>query len=498
MDKYQKNRYPNREMTQLNTTTKSRAITGMLWSSGGSFAFQIIRIVTQIILARLLWPEAFGTVALAMAFVTVVNYLIDNGLTLYYIRQNESGDFDNFTLLISNVVLATLSIIFFALLAPLLSQSFGLEIFSSVLIYSSIAILLNALGTVHKASLTREIQFRTQTLYLLISAIVSGLIAVISAMFGIGLWSLVIYNVSYQLILSALLIFGVKLDFKIGFDYKFFRSAFVFSWKLMLSGLIHTLYENTLNVMMANLFSVTVLGYYSNALKIRDGAAQTLSDSIQKVSFPVLSKIKDNQEALKSNSSKILRLSIFIIFPILIGLAASSDAIIRVVFNEQWIGMIPIMQVLAINGLLIPLHKVNLNILTVVGRTDLYLKLEVFKKVIAFSTLGLVLFMQVSLITLLWLLFINAVIGYLANVYYSGNLIDYGFKNQFLDIRNIVLVSVAMGIVVYGFSLLNIHPVWILGIQLLSGVIIYIVLSYKFCRIEYDEVLSLMLKLIKR
>lgn len=485
-------------MTQLNTTTKSLAITGMLWSSGGSFAFQIIRIVTQIILARLLWPEAFGTVALAMAFVTVVNFLIDNGLTLYYIRQNESGDFDNFTLLISNTVLAVLAVLFFIFIAPLLSISFGLEVFSTVLIYSSIAILLNALGTVHKASLTRDIQFKTQTQYLLISAIISGLIAVVAAVFGFGLWSLVIYNITYQLILSSLLVFRVKLDFKIGFDVKFFKSAFVFSWKLMLSGLIHTLYENTLNVMMANLFSVSVLGYYSNALKIRDGAAQTLSDSIQKVSFPVLSKIKDNQEALKFNSSKILRLSIYIIFPILVGLAASSDAIIRVVFNEQWIGMIPIMQVLAINGLLIPLHKVNLNILTVVGRTDLYLRLEIFKKVIGFSTLGFVLLMQVSLINLLWLLFLNAVIGYLANVYYSGKLIDYGVKDQFLDLRNIVLVTITMGMVVYGFNLLNERPIWILSFQVISGVVTYMGLSLKFCRYEYQDVLGLILKLIKR
>lgn len=485
-------------MTQLNQKTKARAITGMLWSSGGSFAFQFIRIITQIILARLLWPEAFGTVALAMAFVTVVNYLIDNGLTLYYIRQNELGPNDNFTLLISNLVLSLITMLMFAFMAPFLAKSFKLDVIQPVLIISSIAIVLNALSTVHKAALTRDIQFKTQTLYLLIAAILSGVIAIVSALIGLGLWSLVIYNLSYQLILSALLVFGVKLRFVFQFDQTFFKASFVYSWKLMLSGLIHTLYENILNVMMANLYSVSVLGYYSNALKIRDGAAQTLSDSIQKVSFPVLSKIKDNTEALRNNSSKILRLSIFIIFPILIGLAASSDAVVKVVFNEQWIGMIPIMQVLALNGLMIPLHKVNLNILTVVGRTDLYLRLEIYKKVFAFLSLALVLLLDISLLNLLWLLFVNAFVGYIMNVYYVAKLIDYGFRAQYLDLRNIVLISSVMGLVVYSITLTGMNTFLVLGLQITIGIFVYILLALKFCRVEFDNVLGLVLKLLKR
>lgn len=485
-------------MTVLNQKTKNKAITGMIWSSGGSFAFQFIRIITQIILARLLWPEAFGTVALAMAFVTVANFLIDNGLTLYYIRQENITDVESFTLLISNIILAVVSIFVIIGLSPFLASSFKIDVIGLVLVISSFSILLNAFSTVHKAHLTREIQFKTQTLYLLISAIISGIIAVIFALFNFGLWSLVIYNTSYQFIHTFLLIVGVKLKFKAVFESKFFKNSLIYSWKLMLSGLIHTLYENILNILMANLYSVATLGYYSNALKIRDGAAQTLADSIQKVSFPVLSKMQHDRDAIRTNSSKILRLSIFIIFPILIGLAASANAVVRVVFNEQWIGMIPIMQVLAFNGLLIPLHKVNLNILTVVGRTDLYLKLEIIKKILAFASLAFVLIAQLSMINLLWILFLNAVIGYLINIYYVDQLVDYGFIKQFSDIRNISIVSTIMGILVYSINLLQFNTINTLFIQIMVGVILYVLLSYKFCRNEFNEIFGLIMKIIKK
>lgn len=485
-------------MTQLNPQTKSRAISGMIWSSGGSFAFQFIRIITQVILARMLWPEAFGTVALAMAFVTVVNYLIDNGLTLYYIRVPDIGEHDAFTLWVSNLGLSLIAVFGFALLGPYLSEVFDLDIIQMVLLLSSMAIILNAISTVHRAVLTRAIQFKTQTLYQLIAAIASGVIAVVCAYLSFGLWSLVIYNVSYQFVLTVLLVLGVKVSFDRKFDTKFFKSSLIYSWKLMLSGLLHTLYENILNIMMANLYSVSTLGYYSNALKIRDGAAQTLSDSIQKVSFPVLSQIQSDRDAMHQNSSKILRLSIFIIFPILIGLAASSESIVKVIFNVQWVGMIPILQLLALNGMLIPLHKVNLNVLTVMGRTDLYLRLEIYKKIFGFASLFLIVYMQWSLSTLLWILLINALYGYIINIQYTGQLIGYGYKHQFKDLFNILWVSILMGAMVSSLNWLNLSNLVTLVIQISIGVVSYIVLSSMFCRTEFQEVISLIKRIMKK
>ena len=284
---------------------------------------------------------------------------------------------------------------------------------------------------------------------------------------------------------------SLKGKFKIGF----LKKAVIYSWKLMVSGLIHTIYENIFNLIMGGLYSTSVLGFYSNALKIRDGAAQTLTDSIHKVSFPVLSKLQDDKSQLVETTRRILKLSIFVIYPILFGLASTSESIVRVVFTEDWLGMIPILQVLAINGLLIPLHKINLNLLTVVGRTDLYLKLEVQKKIVAFLTIALGLYLKADITQLLWILFINAVIGYLLNVRYASVLVDYGLKEQLKDILSISSISLGMGIVVWFVPiLLSFSWFGLLIIQVALGGITYVFLAYMFSRNEFSQVWSLIIR----
>lgn len=485
-------------MNETNTSFKTKAINGMLWSSGGSFAFQVIRILTQIILARLLWPEAFGLVALVMAFVSVANYLIENGLTLFIIRKQELNENDAYSLFIANMIFASSIVILFILGSGLIASYLKEPSTQLLLIVSSSAILFNAFGSVHKALLTRDLQFRGQTVIMLVSAIVSGFIAVVVSILSFGVWSLVIYNVSYQFIQTVLLVRLYSFNYRGKLDRIFLKEAIIYSWKLMLSGLIHTVYENIFNIIMGSLFSISALGYYSNALKIRDGAAQTLTDAIQKVSFPILSKLQDNKDSMVEASRRILKLSIFIIYPILFGLAATSESIVKVVFNEQWLGMIPIMQILAINGLLIPLHKVNLNILTVIGRTDLYLRLEIIKKIVAFITISMALMIGVTLEGLLWVLFINAVLGYIINVHYSKVFIGYGYIDQIKDISSVTIVSIIMGVLVFLCSNIIISTSYLLVLQISVGALSYILLSYFFLKTEFNDVLNIIKSMMKR
>ena len=485
-------------MNETNTSFKTKAINGMLWSSGGSFAFQVIRILTQIILARLLWPEAFGLVALVMAFVSVANYLIENGLTLFIIRKQELNENDAYSLFIANMIFASSIVILFILGSGLIASYLKEPSTQLLLIVSSSAILFNAFGSVHKALLTRDLQFRGQTVIMLVSAIVSGFIAVVVSILSFGVWSLVIYNISYQFIQTVLLVRHYSFNYRGKLDRIFLKEAIIYSWKLMLSGLIHTVYENIFNIIMGSLFSISALGYYSNALKIRDGAAQTLTDAIQKVSFPILSKLQDNKDSMVEASRRILKLSIFIIYPILFGLAATSESIVKVVFNEQWLGMIPIMQILAINGLLIPLHKVNLNILTVIGRTDLYLRLEIIKKIVAFITISMALMIGVTLEGLLWVLFINAVLGYIINVHYSKVFIGYGYIDQIKDISSVTIVSIIMGVLVFLCSKIIISTSYLLVLQISVGALSYILLSYFFLKTEFNDVLNIIKSMMKR
>jgi len=486
-------------MTDKNNSIKNKAINGMMWSSMGSFAFQIVRILTQILLARLLWPEAFGLLAIVMAFVSVANYLIENGLTLFLIRKKELNENDSTTLFYANVSFSLIMVLIFFVISPYLSIYFKEDSLDLMLRITSISIFFNALGSVHKAILTRQIEFKGQTIIMLLSAIISGIIAIASAYLNFGIWSLVIYNILYQLVQTILLLNVYHYFPKGKFDKEFLKESVIYSWKLMLSGLIHTLYENIFSIIMADLYSVSSLGYYSNALKIRDGAAQTLTDSIQRVSFPVLSTFQDEKQKLRETSSKILKLTVFVIFPLLFGLAATSSSIVKVVFSDLWLGMIPVMQVLAFNGLLIPLHKINLNILTVIGRTDLYLKLEIIKKIIAFSTIGLMLILKIDMIGLLWGLLLNAIFGYLINVYYVDKFINYSLIDQVKDIINIFISSIIMSLFVYGIDIFtSFGSLMTLSLQVIIGMIIYVFLSYIISREEFNTILSILARITSK
>jgi len=469
----------------------------MMWSSVGSFAFQVIRTVTQILLARLLWPEAFGLFAIVTSFISIAQYLIENGLTMFLIRKPDLRKSDSSTLFYANLVFSILIFTGFFLMAPVLGAYFNESNLEWMLRASSIALILNALSSVHRAHLTREIQFRGQAIINLVSATSSGIIAILLASMGFGIWSLVLYNILYQLIQSVLLMSIHRFLPESSFDWKFFKEALIYSWKLMLSGLLNTLYENIFNVVLAGVYSVSSLGFYSNALKIRDGAAQTLTDSIQKVSFPVLSKMQDEKDRLKSNTKRIMKASLFIIFPLLIGLAATSENIIMVIFGEKWLGMIPFIQVLAINGLLIPLHKVNLNVLSVIGRTDVYLKLEIIKKVIALLTLSFAFLSGWDILSVLWILFFNALLGYIVNSWYTGKFIDYPMFEQMIDIRFIALGSLVMGVIVTLIPyLVSTGNLVTLSIQILIGALVYIIYSYFFLPNEFKLVMDI-LKSIK-
>ena len=476
---------------------KNKAIQGMMWSSIGSLIFQVIRTLTQIVLARFLWPEAFGYLAIVMAFISISQYLIENGLTMHLIRSPQIDESLSSTIFYSNVGFSLIISLLLILYAPFLARNYESVDLSWMLQLLALSLVFMALGSVHKALLTRNIQFKGQVFVNLISATLAGIVAISLAILKFGIVALVVYNLLYQFLQWILItrIYSFKPIHR--FNRKQFREAISFSWKLMLSGLINTIYENIFNLIMGGIYNLTSLGFYSNALKIRDGAAQTLTDSIQKVSYPVLSSIQDDLAKFKESTKVILKLSVYIIYPILFGLAALSEPLIKIVFGDLWLGMIPIMQILAMNGLLIPLHKVNLNILTSLGRSDLYLKLEFIKKAIAFTTLGFGFMLHWDLTLILWLLFFNATLGWMVNAHYSKNLINYGFLEQLEDISKTIIGSLMMAGVVWGTSQWITSWTYLMLIVVL-GIMTYLLASILFIQTEFKTLWSIGLGYTKR
>jgi len=450
------------------------ALTGIVWSSGGSVIYQLIRIVTQIILARFILPSEFGLFAVIFSLLNVANYFIENGFSLHYIRKKVLVESDDSTLWIINFGFSILLTLLLFVFAPFLNSVFKQRDMIMYFFVASFSIIFNGIGSLHRARLTRQLMFKELVSYSLTSAIISGLVAVALAFFGLRLWTLVIYHILYQGLITLILISKGRRFPKLQFSTTFMRESYHFSWKLMASGLLHTLYESTFSVLIAGVYSVTNLGFYSNALRIRDGIAQTTSDAIQKVTYPYLSQIQDQPEAFLESNRRILKYSMMAIVPLIVGLIATSSPLVRVLFNENWYGMIPILQLLALNGLFIPLHRINLNVLTTLGRSDIYLKLEIWKKLFSIACLSLVFLLRLDLLILLAVLLVTGAFGYVVNTIYTKQLIHYGILKQLKDLVPIFVSSLIMfGSVTLVLNITNIPLFVSLLASVLVGVLTY-------------------------
>lgn len=478
---------------QEQSTLKKKTILGLFWSFSDLIANQGIKFIIQVILARLLVPKDFGVIAMITVFIAVSQSFIDSGFTNALIRDKKPSQEDYSTVFYFNLFMAVLMYILLFFSAGTISSFFKEPQLVAILRVLAIVLIINSFGLIQRTILTKSINFKTQTKISVISSILSGVIAVVFAYMGFGVWSLVIQTLVMQFIQSLLLSLGNRWVPSLVFSIDSFKRLFGFGWKLLVSGLINTLYNNLYFLIIGKAFSAVDLGYYTNAQKLRDTASQSITTSVQKVSYPVLSSIKEDEETLRSAYKKIIKTSVFITFPLMIGLAVIASPLIRLIFGQKWINSIPSFQILCFAGMLFPLHAINLDILQVKGRSDLFLKLEIIKKFIGLSLIAIVLFFKIGIIGLLWAAVLSSYIGYFINSYYSAEILSYSTMEQIKDIAPAFIASMLMAIVVYfcGEILLTGNLAKLI-VQFIIGVIVYV----GVCKVGRIEELNIIIELI--
>lgn len=466
------------------STLKKKAISGMFWSLSDLTTNQGIQFIIQVILARLLVPKDFGIIGMITVFIAVSQSFIDSGFTNALIREKEPTQDDYSTVFYFNLVMAFIMYIVLFFSSGAISRFFNEPQLIAILRVIALVLIINSFGLIQRTMLTKNINFKTQTKINVISSIISGIIAVVFAYTGFGVWSLVIKTLVMQFIQSILLYMYNRWVPSLVFSKKSFKKFFTFGWKLLVSGLINTLYNNLYFLIIGKFFSATNLGFYTNAQKLRDTACQSISTSVQKVGYPVLSSIKEDDDRLREGYKKIIKTSVYITFPLMIGLATVANPLIRLIFGTKWINSIKYFQVLCLSGMLYPLHAINLNILQVKGRSDLFLGLEIYKKIIGVFSIVIVLFFKLGIIGLVWALVITSYIAYFLNSYYSAELLAYSTMQQIKDIIPSFVASLIMGIVVYLIEgiFLNSNLIKLI-VETFVGIVVYVGLS-KIIKIE--------------
>lgn len=431
----------------IQTTLKQKTITGFFWSFIDSFANQILIFIIGIILARLLTPKEFGLIGMITIFISVSESFINSGFSQALIRKKTCTDNDLSTVFFFNIIAGILFFTILFLGAPTISRFFNEPQLKVLVRVLGAVLIIDALTIIQRTILTRRIDFKLQTKISVISIIFSGIIGITMAFTGFGVWSLVVKTLSQRGMNSLLLWLLNKWRPLLIFSKESFKELFSFGSKLLASGLLDTIYRNIYYLVIGKYFSAQELGYYTRADQFKNLPSTNLNGIISRVSYPVLSQLQDEPAKLKAGYKKLIKNTMFIAFVMMSGMAAVAEPMVITLIGEKWRPSIIYLQLLCFVGGMYPLHALNLNMLNVKGRSDLFLNLEIIKKILAIPTIIIGIIWGIKIMILgMWL---NSIIAYYLNSFYSGRLISYPMKEQVIDILPGLLLALFMGIIVY-------------------------------------------------
>lgn len=458
------------------TSLRQKTVSGLSWSFIDSISGQGIQFIVGIILARMLTPREFGLIGMITIFIAVSESFINSGFSSALIRKKECTQADYSTVFFYNL---TAGAIFFTILlfsAPAISGFFKEPELKPIIQVLGAVLIIDSATIIQRTILTKQINFKLQTRISVIAALGSGVMAIGMAYSGFGVWSLVAQRLCKQAINSFLLWLWNKWKPIAVFSRQSFRELFGFGSKLLASGLIDTIYRNVYYLIIGKFFSAKELGYYTRADQFNALPSQSLTGVIGRVSYPILSSIQDDANRLKASYQQLIRSTMFITFILMVGMAAVAEPMVVGLIGEKWKPSIIYLQMLCFTGMLYPLHALNLNMLQVKGRSDLFLRLEVIKKILAVPVIVIGIFWGIRVMIAGMML--NSVIALYINSYWSGRMIGYPFRQQISDILPSFSLSLAMAISVYLLGLiLTYAPILNLLIQVTAGAAFILVFS---------------------
>jgi len=475
---------------------KEKTLNGLFWSFFDNFGKQALSFVIGIILARLLEPSVYGILGMIVVFIAISNVFISSGFGSALIRKPDLSDADCNTTFFFNLGVA---ILFYCLLffsSPFIATFYNEPSLTLIIRVLGIGLLLNAISIVQQSLLTKRIDFKTQSKISIIRTIISGGIGIIMAFRGFGIWSLVVQQLTAGTLSAILLWYYNRWKPKWEFSIQSFKNLFGFGSKLLISALIDTTYNNLYYLIIGKFFSAAQLGFFTRAQGYSNLFSSNLTRVIERVSYPVLSSIQEDLKALRRGYRKIIKTSMLISFVAMMGLAACSESLVVILIGEKWAPCIPYLQLLCFSQMLYPLHSINLNILKVKGRSDLFLRLEIIKKCISIPVIiiGIYLGIKAMLIAMI----VNGCIAYFLNSYYTASLIQYSTMNQLKDISPSFLVGVVTCLAMWSVELLMLSVVQQFLVQLLVGGVLLIVILEVFKLNEYLEIKSILNKYYRK
>lgn len=462
----------------------------MSWAFLDNFSKQGIQFIIGIVLARLLTPNEYGLIGMLAIFLAVADTFTIAGFGEALVRKTDPRPEDYSTIFLVNI---GIGFFFYALLylsAPLISDFFDEPILERLVLLLGLTILFNAFALAPRVPLVKNLDFKSLTKISVSATIISGVIAIGLALKGYGVWALVWKRVIHDFISCLLVNVMSRPPLRLQFDIKSFRELFGFGYKLLVSRLINEVFFNVYFLVIGKFFSARELGLYSRANGYKDIPSKNLKNIILSVSFPALVEIKEDLPRLKQAFRKLIRFTMFLAFVFMFGLAAAADNFIVGLIGEQWSDAVPFLRLLCISGMLLPLRELNMNMLVIEGRSDLFLKIEILNKLIAVPVIlaGIYYGIEALIIGLI----VASIVDYLLTTIWSGRLIDYSLGEQMSDIGPSFLIGLGAGSLVYLTGLLLLPPLAMLFLQGVVGFVAVVSIAGFFRFEPYMEMKAIL------
>ena len=450
------------------------------WKLLERFGVQGVQFVLQIILARLLSPEHYGVLSIMIIFTTLANVFIQNGFSTSLIQKKNVTDEDYTSVFWVSLIIAAIAYAIIFVSAPLIADFYEMPELVKPFRYLGIMLFPGAVNSVQLAKVSREMNFKKVFTSNIASILISGVAGIVIALIGGGLWALVAQSVINVFVAAIVMAFTSNWSPTFNCDLKRVGILFRFGWKLLVSGLIDTLYQDIRSLVIGKKYDSGTLGYYNRGKQFPQFLMNSINSAVQSVMLPAMSKEQDNKAKVKAMVRTSMSVSAYIVFPMMAGLAAVATPLVSVLLTDKWLPAVPYMMIYCFTMAFYPVHSCNLQAINAVGRSDIFLKLEIIKKVIGVISLIIAVFCFKSPIAIAMTGVFTTITSSFINAFPNKKLIGYSYFEQIKDLLPSFIISVAMFGIVYAISFIKVPSVVVLIIQVFSGVVIYIAFSAIF------------------
>ena len=456
---------------------KGKVISNFIWRFAERCGAQLVSFVVSIVLARLLEPSVYGTVALVTVFTTILQVFIDSGLGTALIQKKNADDLDYSSVFYFNFVVCIILYLGMFIAAPYIAKFYGNMSLIPVIRVISLTLIISGVKNIQQAYVSSNMLFKRFFFSTIGGTIVSAFIGIFMAYIGMGVWALVAQQLSNAMIDTMILWITVKWRPKAVFSWERLKSLLAYGWKLLVAVLLDTVYNNLRNLVIGKMYSSADLAFYNQGDKFPKIIVTNINTSIDSVLLPTLSSEQDNKARVKEMTRRAIKTSTYIMAPLMMGLAFCAKTVVELVLTQKWLPCVPFLQIFCITYMFYPVHTANLNAIKAMGRSDIFLKLEIIKKIVGMSLLLST--MWFGVMAMAYSLLVSCVLSQIINSWPNKRLLGYGYLEQLRDLIPGVILAVIMGICVYFIGYINLPNIIVLIIQVI-GATIYIVMSIVF------------------